>query len=133
VLAGAGVFAAYYFFFSEKSPEDQIKALIQKREAELNGTDASYDPALVCKQYVADDEKSLKQIHKGKSKIGKITFTVSNIHVTGNSATGDVTLKSDKMPVLDRTDTSKFIKEDGKWKQCDPPSSGDDDDDSGGN
>ena len=52
---------------------------------------------------------------------GGITFEVTNIHVDGETATGDlgVTTKSpDTNP--DPPSETNFVHEDGKWKICEP-------------
>ena len=130
VLGLAAVFGGlfvYRHFTKPSSPEDQIRAIVQKKADEFNAPNYSYDPQLVCKANVAQDEKEFKEARKLASKAGTISISVANIHVTGDQATADTTFKFQKVPDATKTESSKFIKEDGKWKSCDPPSSSSDD------
>lgn len=47
--------------------------------------------------------------------------SVANIHITGDSATADVTYKGAKVPDKPWNVAEKFTKEDSKWKECTPP------------
>ena len=131
IVLGVGGFFGYKYFNKPSSPEDQIRAIVQKKADEFNATNYSYDPQLVCKANVAEDEKEFKQARKLTSKTGTVSISVANIQVTGDSATADATFKFQKLPDATKTESSKFIKEDGKWKSCDPPSSSNDDEGNG--
>lgn len=52
-------------------------------------------------------------------------FGVSNIKITGDTATGDVTatIKATSKPAETVTKANTFIREDGQWKDCEPPGS----------
>lgn len=131
IVLVVGGFFVYKSFSKPSSPEDQIRAIAQKKADEFNAPNYSYDPQLVCKANVAQDEKEFKQARKLTSQTGTISISVANIHVTGNEATADTTFKFQKLPDATKTESAKFIKEDGKWKSCDPPSSSRDDEGNG--
>jgi len=50
---------------------------------------------------------------------------VENIKITGDTATADVTTtqQTGTEPPKTDTTTNEFVKEDGQWKDCEPPSS----------
>jgi hypothetical protein len=123
VLAVGGFFAYRHFGKSNSSsPQDQIKALIQAEADGYNRSSAiAFNPALECKanasEYQGQTPDELRQL---RAQSGNVTGSVTNIQVTGDQATGDVTWKfagADEP----QTQSAKFVKEDGRWKDCTPP------------
>ena len=58
-------------------------------------------------------------------EIGTYTVhKVENVKVTGDSATADVTATRQlgSEPAETKTKTFPYVKEDGEWRECDPPS-----------
>jgi hypothetical protein len=49
-------------------------------------------------------------------------MSVANIRVTGDTATADVTITFQKVPIP-LAHNFQFVKEDGKWRECTPPGS----------
>jgi Putative lumazine-binding len=131
VLVVGGIFG-YKYFTKAKSPEDQIKAVVQREFEYANKSDFSWHSDLECRANQAGDQAQADENRKNFAQIGTVSASVSNIHVTGDTATADVTVTAQKVPDKPFTKSMKFIKEDGKWKECDPDSSsGDDNGDSG--
>lgn len=127
VLGVGGFFAVKHFSKHPTSAEDQIRAVDQRETDEYNAYNVSFDPELECKANAAYEQAHVKQARKLRDESGTISSSVANIHVTGDSATADVTVKFQKAPDQPVTIPSQFVKEDGKWKDCTPPdSSGDD-------
>jgi hypothetical protein len=111
------------------SPEDQIKAVVQHEADGYNAPNYTYNSELVCRKYLANDEKSYKEARKLRSETGTISLSVTDIHVNGDQATAQGSMKFEKLPDKPQSQSMQFVKEDGKWKDCTPPdSSGDGDD-----
>jgi hypothetical protein len=130
VVLAVGGFLGYKHFgrSAPASPEDQIKALVQRQAANYNNSNFSYDPETDCKARASDDQANeVKKLRKLRAELGTMSASVANIHVTGDQATADVTAKFEKVPDQPVTDNEKFVKEDGQWKDCTPDSSDDDD------
>jgi hypothetical protein len=127
VLGIGGFFAVKHFVKHPASAEDQIRAVDQRETDEYNAYNVSFDPELECKANAAYEQAHAKQARKIRDESGTVSSSVANIHVTGDSATADVTVKFQKAPDQPVTIPSQFVKEDGKWKDCTPPdTSGDD-------
>jgi uncharacterized protein DUF2510 len=126
VLAIGGFFAYQHFSkSSSSSPEDQIKALVQQEVDDYNRSSMpAFNPQLECKantnEYQGDDPD---QLRRQRAQAGDVTASVTNIQVTGDQATGDLTFKFANLdqPV---TSSGKFVKEDGRWKDCSPSPGG---------
>jgi uncharacterized protein DUF2510 len=117
-----------------RSPEDQIKAIVQAEFDEVNASNFAYDPKLQCKAIAGTDPKEVEQNREDQQKGGKLSVgSVANIHVTGDHATADVTENWEKAPA--QTDNWQFVNEDGSWKECNPPTpaNGDQGNGDGGN
>ena len=105
-----------------RSPEDQIKAIVQAEADEVNAFNFTYDPKLQCKALAGNDSKEVEQNREDREKGGKLSVvSFANIHVTGDHATADVTLNWEKAPA--QTDNWQFVKEGGSWKECNPQNS----------
>jgi hypothetical protein len=137
IVVVGGVFFAWkkHVFSTPSSNEDQIRWVVQHEEDDINASRFAFDPQVECKAQEAGDKKMEKMGPKILAKTGKWKYSVANIHVTGDSATADVTVKFAKLPEKPKTSSFQFVKEDGKWKECSAPDSSDDgdqgDDDSG--
>ena len=129
VLAVGGYFG-YKHFSKPHSPEDQIRSVVQREVDEINKSNFSWDGALQCKANEASTQEQAKDGPKLIAETGTWTASVANVHVTGDSATADVTIKFQKLPDKRVTKTFQFIKEGGSWKECTP---GSPDDDNGSN
>jgi hypothetical protein len=112
---------------SAKSPEDQIKTVVQRQTANFNGGNFSYNPELDCaanaKEYTAKHANKQREI---QAQTGKLSTSVTNIKVSGNSATADITIKFENLPDKTTTQSAQFVREDGHWKDCTPGDSSDD-------
>jgi Protein of unknown function (DUF2510) len=111
------------------SPEDQIKALVQREADAWNNSNFSYDPETDCKASASDyTEKQAEKLRNLRAQLGTTSASVANIHVTGDKATADTTLKFQNAPDHPVITNEQFVQEDGRWKDCSPPDSDDDDD-----
>jgi Protein of unknown function (DUF2510) len=128
VLAVGGLLAYNHFSKSAPtSPEDQIKALVQREAADYNNSNFSYNPETDCKARAsADQAKEVEKLRKLRAELGTMSASVANIHVTGEQATADVTATFEKVPDQPVTEDEEFVKEDGRWKDCTSDSSNDD-------
>jgi hypothetical protein len=121
VMAGGAFFAYKHFSKGHpSSPEDQIKALIQHEADDYNNSNFVYNADMYCKANASDDKAAAKKLRQMRSQTGKITISVSGVHVTGDQATADATLKFEKVPGKTVPDNMQFVKEDGRWKDCTP-------------
>jgi hypothetical protein len=132
VLVVGGIFAVKHFNKHPATAEDQIKAVVQHGFDNFNASKFSHDPAIQCKANAASDDKEAKDGPAMRAQTGNISVvSVTNIHVTGDTATADVTIKAEKTGQTE-TKTGQFVKEDGSWKECNPSDSSSDDDENGG-
>jgi Protein of unknown function (DUF2510) len=133
VLVVGGIFGVKHLTQKHPaSPEDQIKSLVQREVDAWNRFDFAFDPTMECKANEADDQKHIDESRQDMEQTGNVSVvSVANIHVTGESATADVTYKGVKLPDKPWTANLKMVREDGKWKDCTPPDSSSDDDGSG--
>lgn len=106
----------------ESSPEDQIRAVVQAEVAYANKSDFSWHADLECQANQAGDQANAQDLSQLRSESGTWSASVSNIHVTGDTATADVTVTFQNMPDKPQTQHAKFVKQDGKWKECTPSS-----------
>ena len=133
VLAVGGFFG--YKHFAKKqpaSPEDQIRTIVQREFDEFNASNFSHDPAIQCKANAASDQKQAKDGPKIRAQLGTVSGSVANIHVTGDQATADVTIKATNLSDNPPVQNWQFVKEDGSWKECNPPDSSNDNNQSNG-
>lgn len=131
VVLAVGGFLGYKHFgkSAPASPEDQIKALVQHEATAYNNSNFSFDPDTDCKARASKDQaQETEKLRKLRAELGTMSASVANIHVTGDQATADVTAKFEKVPDQPVTENEKFVREDGRWKDCTPDSSDDDDD-----
>jgi hypothetical protein len=105
------------------SPEDQIRAVMQAEIDYANKSDFSWHSGLECRANAAGDQAHVDDLREFRAQSGTWSVSVANIHVTGNSATADVTVNFEKFPGKSQTQASQFVTEDGKWKECTPDSS----------
>lgn len=126
VLAGGAIFAYMHFGKSHpSSPEDQIKAVVQHEQDDYNKSNFTYNPEFDCKANSSVDTAHVKELRKLRAQAGTVSLSVSNIQVTGDHATADVTMKFQKISDTPPAQTLQFVKEDGRWKDCTPPDSSD--------
>jgi len=116
----------HHFFIprADSSPEDQIKAVVQREADNFNNSKFSFNPELTCKAQASDDQH-IKDARTLRAQGGTISISVANIHVTGDHATADITMKLAKLSGEPITPAAQFVKEDGRWKDCTPPDSTD--------
>jgi hypothetical protein len=121
-------------FFTNKtsSPEDQIRAVMQSEVDYANKSDFSWRPELECKAIAAAQQAHADDLRALRAQSGTWSVSVANIHVTGDSATADVTFTFEKLPDKPQSNTDQFVKEDSKWKECTPYSSNGNSQDNGG-
>jgi hypothetical protein len=130
VVLAVGGFFGYEHFFKRPpaSPEDQIRTVVQRETDEFNKGNFSYNPQLQCKANAGNNDSEIKKGRNLIAQIGPMSASVANIHVTGDKATGDITVRFQKLPDKSDTINAQFVKEDGSWKDCTPSDSSDDDD-----
>ena len=102
------------------SPEDQIKALVQREVDAWNRSDFSYNPEDDCKANAGNDPH-VNENRALRAQTGTMSASVADIHVTGDQATADVTVKFQKLPDKPLAHSLQLVKEDGGWKDCTPP------------
>jgi Protein of unknown function (DUF2510) len=120
VLAVGGFLGYKHFGKSgPRSPEDQIKSLVQREVDAWNRFDFSYNPEDQCKANTGNDPQ-VEENRTLRAQIGTTSASVADIHVTGDQATADVTFKFQKLPDKPLAHTLQFVKEDGRWKDCTP-------------
>ncbi len=108
---------------------DQIRAVVQNEQAAFNNLDYNAFIWTLCSKYRTEQMTQLSWVNQDKSSIaayGPIEFTVTNIKVTGDTATADLSTKGQKEPESRRaTNNAQFVRESGKWTDCTPaPPSG---------
>jgi hypothetical protein len=111
------------------SDEDQIRAVMQREETALNNLDYNAYLQTLCAELRPQQESQTTWVSKNKASIdayGPIEFRLTNIKVTGDTATADTSTKGQKEPESRRTtDTAHLLREGGNWKECSPaPPSG---------
>jgi hypothetical protein len=132
LAGGAGILAwQQHWFDKPKSPEDQIRLVVQREMDDFNASKFSHDPAIQCKANAVSDDKNAKDGPDVLAQAGNISASVANIHVTGDSATADATVTFSKAPGKSKTLRLQFVKEDGGWKECTPDSANDDEQNDG--
>ncbi len=119
--AGAGFFA--YKHFTKKSPEDQIRATVEHVLADYNASHFEHDAQWQCKANAGPDNNSAKEGREVRMQTGTASASVANIHVNGDKATADVTMTFEKAPGQNKAMSMQFVNEDGRWKECTPPTS----------
>lgn len=120
VLSAFGGFFGYKHF-TKKSPEDQIRATIAHEFADYNGSRFKYDAQWQCKASAGPDNDSAKEGREVRTEMGTVSSSVSNIQVNGDKATADVTVTFQNAPGQSTVMHLQFVNEDGRWKDCTPP------------
>lgn len=106
---------------SSESPEDQIRAVVERETQEYNDNNLAFDPELECEARKSAYAEHGDEILKSRAENGtQSSSTLTNIQVTGDSATADETDKYQKDPDSPDTYSAKFVKEGGRWKDCTP-------------
>jgi hypothetical protein len=111
------------------SDEDQIRAVTQAEQTAFDNLDYNAFLQTLCAEFRPQQESQTEWVSKGKASnnaYGPIEFRVTNIKVTGDTATADNSTKGQKEPESRRTtNTAQFVREGGAWKDCTPaPPSG---------
>jgi hypothetical protein len=110
---------------SGPSDEDQIRAVMKEEQDALNRVDYNAYMRTLCahsRSHPGQDEAAWTASDQASiNSYGPIEFTLSNIKVTGNTATADNSTKGQKEPESRRTtDRSTFTREVGSWYNCTP-------------
>jgi Protein of unknown function (DUF2510) len=112
-LVGGGM-VLFAFARSDKpaSDQDKIKALVHDFTDDYNRSDPDAMRSLMC-----SESKKLKSdaLRRVRAESGPLTTSVSDVQVTGDSATAEVETKQKSKT---DSDTWHFSKEDGAWKVC---------------
>jgi hypothetical protein len=119
VLAVAGVLVGVFAFKgSNVSPEDQIRANVKTWDDDLNNADPAGLRSLICAKDSSDYQPPTSdELRKQRDEMGIATSSVTDIHVTGDRATGKVSSTRSKLS-HSTTVTLRFVRENGSWKQC---------------
>nr|WP_066912020.1 DUF4878 domain-containing protein [Mycobacterium interjectum] len=123
VVLAVGGFLAYKQFGKSgpSSPEDQIKSVVEREVQAWNKSDFSYNPELYCKASSSQDQAGVNEGRELRTQAGMMSVSVDSIHLAGDQATVDVTVKFQNAPGKSAASTMQFVKEDGRWKDCTPP------------
>jgi hypothetical protein len=111
------------------SDEDQIRALMQREQTAQNNLDYTGFLQTLCAALLPQQQNQTTWVDQDKASIdayGPIEYTVTNIKVSGDTATANTSTKGQREPESRRTtSTSQFARESGAWKDCSPaPPSG---------
>lgn len=125
IVLAVGGFLGYKQFGKSGpgSPEDQIRSVVQREVQAWNNSDFSYNPELYCKANSSQDQAGQKEGRELRTQAGNMSASVDSIHLNGDQATVDVTVKFQNAPGKTAPSTMQFVKEDGRWKDCTPPDS----------
>ena len=116
VLAVGGLLAYKYVF--AKSDADQVKALVQAVTADQNKADAAGLLTLSCSAARGRNPPTSEMLRNDINEYGTVATSVTDIRVTGDRATAQVTTTRSNQPGESTTDTQSFLKESGSWKVC---------------
>ena len=131
VLAVAGVLV-YKFTLGGSNPalggsnpdEDRIRAVMQQEQAAFNNLDYNAYLDTLCAAQRPVQESQLKWVTQNRAAnntYGPIQFTLTDIKVAGDRATGNMSINGQKEPESRRTNvTAEFVREGGAWKDCSP-------------
>jgi hypothetical protein len=114
-LAGVVVYKNVY----PGTPEDQIKAVAQDLADGMNNADSTRVASLMCTQdRILAALVTADWLRERRDEKGIVTFSVTDIHVSGDHATAQVTEAWSKDSTEGRPKTGSFDKENGDWKVC---------------
>jgi hypothetical protein len=125
VLAVAGG-VVYKFVLGGGSnhDEDGIRAVVQQEQAAYNNSDYNAYLQTLCAVERPQQESQLKWVTQDRAandKFGPIQFSLTNIKVSGDTATGSMSINGQKEPEARRTTVAaQFLREQGAWKDCSP-------------
>lgn len=106
----------------QPSDDDQIRALMQREQAAFNNVDYNAFLDTQCAAARSQAQSQTAWTDQDNSSIrsyGPIEFTLTNIKVTGDTATASNSSKGQREPESRRrTDTNYFLRESGGWKEC---------------
>jgi hypothetical protein len=115
-LAVGGLLAYKYVF--AKSDADQIKALVQNVTADQNNADGPGLLTLLCTTTRGRNPATSEMLRNDVNEYGTVATSVTDIRVTGDRATAQVTTTRSKQAGESDTETQSFAKENGSWKVC---------------
>lgn len=116
-LALAGVLV--YKFVYPGTPEDQIKAVVQDLADGMNNADSTRVASLMCTQdRILSALLTADYLRQRRDEKGIATFSVTDIHVSGDQATAQVTETWSKESTQGKPKAGSFDKESGDWKVC---------------
>jgi len=99
---------------------------MQREQSAFNNVDYNGFLQTLCAQQRAQAQSQTAWTNQAKASMnayGPIEFSLSNIKVTGDTATASNSTKGQREPESRRTtDTATFAREGGEWKDCTPPS-----------
>ena len=118
VLAVVVVLVVVFATGSNASPEDQIRALVKTISDDMNNADSQGLASLVCADEKNSSDIQTSELRRQRDENGTLTTSASDIHVTGDQATANVTFSWSNSPSENGTVTWKFVRENGAWKMC---------------
>jgi hypothetical protein len=121
-LSAVGGFFGYKYF-TKKSPEDQIRSAVEHVLADYNASHFEHDAEWQCKANAGPDNNSAKEGRDVRAQTGTVSASVANIQINGDKATADVSMTFEKAPGQSKVTPMQFVNEDGRWKECTPPTS----------
>jgi ketosteroid isomerase-like protein len=124
VLAVAAVLVYKFILGGSNSDEDRIRAVMQQEQAAYNNLDYNAYLQTLCAEQRPQQESQLRWVSQNKAAndmYGPIEFSLTNIKVAGDTATGNMSINGQKEPESRRTTvTAQFVREGGAWKDCSP-------------
>jgi hypothetical protein len=108
---------AYKYVFA-KSDADQINALVQNVTADQNNADGPGLLTLLCTTARGRNPATSEMLRNDVNEYGTVATSVTDIRVTGDRATAQVTTTRSKQAGESDTETQSFAKENGSWKVC---------------
>jgi hypothetical protein len=107
---------------SQPSDADQIRALMQREQNAFNNVDYYVFLDTLCAEQRSQAQSQTTWTDQDNASLrsyGPIEFTLTNIKVTGDTATASDSTKGQREPESRRTtDTANFKRESGAWKDC---------------
>jgi hypothetical protein len=119
-LAVAGVLV--YKFVYPGTPEHQIKAATQSFADDINNADPGGLTGLVCAhQNITFTPDSADKLREQRDEKGTVSVSVTDIHVTGDTATATWTTSWTQSTADNGSKTMPYVEENGDWKLCPLP------------
>lgn len=121
VALGAAAVLVFAFVLTDnkRSPEDQIRGVLNAYANAINNADPVAVNAVFCDQVNNNtSNKTSDELRAQRIEKGTVTISATNIHVTGDRATATIASAWSKSPSDSGTSSVSFVNERGSWKLC---------------